>query len=105
MKFPPDRDHGTSHEFWVRQSKWWTKHKVGIQALQDLERQGEFLRQEQEILTLTLWLFAYSGLMPEAQAYAAERGILWSALPEFNELLDHVGLRPLPELHEQSRDG
>jgi hypothetical protein len=74
-----------------------------VQDLQALERQGELVRQDQEVLSLTLWLFAYSGLTPEAAAYASDRGILWSALPEFNELLDHVGLRQLPELAEDDR--
>lgn len=66
------------------------------------ERQGELVRQEHRGITLTLWMFAYSGLTPEAEAYAKERGILWSALPEFNELLEHLGLRHLPELSEEN---
>ncbi len=92
-------------DMWVCQSKWWTKHKVGIQELQALERQGELVRHDQEIITLTLWMFAYSGLTLEAEAYAKEHNILWSALPEFNELLDHVGLRHLPKLSEENGAG
>lgn len=92
-------------DIWVCQSKWWTKNKVGKQDLQDLEQQGKLVSQEQEVITLTLWIFAYSGLTPDAETYAKERGILWSALPEFNKLLDHVGLRHLPELSEESSAG
>ena len=87
-------------DLWICQSKWWTMEKVGKKELQALEQQGELVSQEHQIITLTLWIFAYSGLTPEAEAYAKERGILWSALPEFNELLEHVGLRKLPLLSE-----
>ncbi len=87
-------------DIWICQSKWWTKEKVGKKELQVLERQAELYEQEQQTFSMTLWIFAYSGLTEEAEAYAAERGILWSALPEFNELLEHVGLRRLPELSD-----
>ena len=87
-------------DIWVGQSKWWTHDRVGLKELHALERQGELVSQEHEVLTLTLWIFAYSGLTPEAEAYAQERVILWSSLPEFNELLDYVGLRHLPQFSE-----
>ena len=84
-------------EIWVCQSKWWER-PVGVKVLEDLTSQGEAVREERDPLTLRLWLFANSGLTPEAEEYAAERGILWSARPEFDELLAHVGLRQLPRL-------
>jgi len=85
-------------EVWVCQSKWWVEDLVGVKALEGLVRQGEIVREDMDPLTLQLWLFADSGLTPEAEDYAAERGILWSARPEFDELLARVGLRPLPQL-------
>ena len=85
-------------EVWVCQSKWWAEDRVGVKALDDLVRQGEIVQEDMDPLTLRLWLFANGGLTPEAKEYAAERGILWSARPEFDELLAHVGLRQLPRL-------
>ena len=87
-------------DIWVCQNKWWTTDKVGRKELQALEQQDELVSQDHQVITLTLWIFAYSGLTQEAEAYAKERGILWSSLPEFNDLLEHVGLRHLPELSE-----
>ena len=52
----------------------------------------------ESVPAIRLWLFAYNGLTREAETYAKDHGILWSSLPEFNELLQHVGLRQLPEL-------
>ena len=84
-------------EIWVCQSKWWER-PVGVKVLEDLTSQGKAVREERDPLTLRLWLFANSGLTQEAKGYAAERGILWSARPEFDELLAHLGLRQLPRL-------
>ena len=84
-------------EIWVCQSKWWER-PVGVKVLEDLTSQGKAVREERDPLTLRLWLFANSGLTPEAEKYAAGRGILWSARPEFDELLAHLGLRQLPRL-------
>lgn len=64
----------------------------------ELEYQGKMVQEAFEVLSLRLWLFAYSGLREDAQTYAREHSILWSSLAEFNELLQHVGLRQLPEL-------
>ncbi|PID73135.1 MAG: hypothetical protein CSB33_05370 [Desulfobacterales bacterium] len=85
-------------DYWVCQSKWWTDRKVDIQVLKAMEAQGETIAENMDILSLRLWLFAYSGLAEDAEAYARERGILWSSLDEFNEILELVGLRKLPEL-------
>ena len=89
---------------WICQSKWWIQEKVGKRELQALEQQGELVRETQTVITLTLWIFAYCGLTREAEAYARERGILWSSLPEFNELLQYVGLRQLPQFSEEPQD-
>jgi hypothetical protein len=85
-------------EVWVCQSKWWAEDRAGVKVLEDLVRQGEIVQEDMDPLTLRLWLFANGGLTPEAKEYAAERGILWSARPEFDELLAHLGLRQLPRL-------
>ena len=85
-------------EVWVCQSKWWVEDRVGVKALENLVRQGEIVQQDMDPPTLRLWMFANSGLTPEAKEYAAERGILWSAREEFDALLTHLGLRPLPQV-------
>ncbi len=84
-------------EVWVCQSKWWER-PVSVKALMDLIQQGEIVREDIDPITVRLWLFANAGLTPEAEAYAAEHGILWSAREEFDALLAHLGLRPLPQV-------
>jgi hypothetical protein len=84
-------------EVWVCQSKWW-EQPVGVPALEGLVRQGESVREDMDPITLRLWLFANAGLTAEAEAYAGERGILWSGREEFDALLARLGLRQLPEL-------
>ena len=56
------------------------------------------VRAERSPRTLRLWLFAYSGLTPQAQAFAREHNILWSSKAEMNELLRLLGLRDLPDV-------
>ncbi len=89
---------------WVCQNKWWTTQAVGIDVLKELEAQGNLVHQDKEmdVITLTLWLFAYNGLRGDAREYAREHGILWSGKAEMNELLQHVGLRSLPEFEAES---
>ncbi len=84
-------------QVWVCQSKW-VNEKVGRQVLDDLQQQGEWAREDYDPQIMRLWLFAYSGLTAEAELYATEQGILWSSLTEFNELLEHLGMRRLPLL-------
>ena len=90
-------------EVWVCQSKWWVEDRVGVKVLEGLVRQGEMVQEDMDPLTLRLWLFANAGLTPEAEEYAAGHDILWSEREEFDELLAHLGLRPLPQL--QVEDG
>jgi len=86
-------------EIWVCQSKWWVKQRVGISVLQALEAQEALVWEKmKEVSKVRLWIFAYSGLTPEAEKYAADHDILWSAREEFDELLTHLGLRTLPQL-------
>ena len=85
-------------EQWVCQSKWVQSKKMGLDVLTALWEQGEAVRTEKEPDIVRLWLFAQDGLTGEAEIYAREKGILWSSRQEMDELLDHVGLRRLPEL-------
>ncbi len=84
-------------EQWVCQSKW-VKEKVGIAVLKDLKNQADTVMREKEPLTVRMWIFAHEGLTDEALAYAKEQGILWSDRKQLDELLLHLGLRPLPDV-------
>ncbi len=85
-------------EVWIGQSKWWTKKKVGLKELRAFLAQGDQVRAERNPRTLRLWLFAYNGLTPKANAFARDHGILWSSKTELNDLLGLLGLRALPEV-------
>ena len=91
-------------EVWIGQSKWWTNKKVGLKELRDFLTQGEQVQAERSPRTLKLWLFAYSGLTPKANAFAREHAILWSSKAELNELLHLLGLRELPELSPKDQE-
>ena len=60
------------------------------------------MRAERSPRILRLWLFAYSGLTPEAEEFAREHGILWSSKADLNELLHLLDLRELPELGSEA---
>ncbi len=85
-------------EVWVCQSKWVTGDPVGTGVLKALTEQAQAVQAEMKPVILRLWLFASTGLTGPALAYARERGILWSGLEDFNALLCHLGLRPLPDV-------
>jgi len=85
-------------EIWVCQSKWVTRDKIGVAVLQNLMSQAKTVQEDLDPSRLRMWLFAYKGLTEEAEAFAKEHDILWSAYQELNELLHHLGLRQLPEL-------
>jgi hypothetical protein len=85
-------------EVWVCQSKWQTRDKIGVEVLQNLLSQTKIVKEDMDPQTIRLWLFAYSGLTKQAESFAREHKILWSSDQELNELLSHLGLRPLPEL-------
>jgi hypothetical protein len=55
-------------------------------------------REDTNAITVTPWIFAFEGLASEAEELAESKGVLWYDMNDFNELLDHVGLRKLPEL-------
>lgn len=85
-------------EKWVCQSKWVTGKKMGIDVLRALMAQADMVKQEKNPETLRKWLFAHNGLTKNAEDFAKENEIFWSSRKEFDELLNHVGLRVLPEL-------
>ncbi|MEA3341934.1 MAG: hypothetical protein U9R15_18380, partial [Chloroflexota bacterium] len=85
-------------EAWVCQSKWVKDRPVGVKVLKEMEAQGKAVQEELGSSIVRLWIFANAGLTVEAKSYAAERGILWSARAEFDELLAYLGLRALPRL-------
>jgi len=85
-------------EKWVCQSKWVTGRKIGIKTLEELVSQADTVRKDMNPRVIRMWIFAHEGLTKDALAYAEKHGILWSSRKEFDELLVHLGLRPLPEL-------
>ncbi len=83
---------------WVCQSKWIKGKRVGGSAVRELLEQREIVRKDLDAITMTAWLFACEGLTPEAEKLADSEGVLWSDVHDFNGLLEHVGLRNLPEI-------
>ena len=83
---------------WVCQSKWVENRKIGIETVDELLRQSEWVREDTDAITVTPWIFAFNGLTSKAEAYAEKKGVLWSNKENFNKLLEHLGLRKLPRL-------
>jgi len=85
-------------EKWVCQSKWVTGDKIGRGILEELVDQADVVRRDMNPRIIRMWIFAHEGLSGPARKFAEENGILWSARKEFDEMLVHLGLRPLPDL-------
>jgi len=85
-------------EQWVCQSKWVTGQKIGRGVLEVLVAQAETVKKDMNPRTVRMWIFAHNGLTTPALDFAEKHGILWSSRQEFDELLIHLGLRPLPDL-------
>lgn len=87
-------------QIWVCQSKWLARDKVNVKVAQELLAQADMVRQDDEItiISMTMWLFAATGLTAEAERLAQEHGILWSSIQDLNQLLNYLGLRQLPDL-------
>lgn len=83
---------------WVCQSKWVKGKRVGVSAVRELLEQREIVRKDLDAITMSAWLFACEGLTPEAEKLADSEGVFWSDVHDFNGLLEHLGLRRLPEL-------
>ncbi|ETR73922.1 MAG: hypothetical protein OMM_00584 [Candidatus Magnetoglobus multicellularis str. Araruama] len=85
-------------EVWVCQSKWVVGSKIGIDVFKQLQDQADAVNTEMEPIKLRMWLFAHDGLTQSAETYAREHQILWSTRSEMDQLLDHLGLRQLPDI-------
>ena len=82
----------------VCQSKWIKGKRIGPEAVDELLQQAELVYKDMDAITVTPWIFAFEGLSSKAEELAKSKGVLWSDIEDFNGLLDHVGLRKLPEL-------
>ena len=89
-------------EVWIAESKWWSDDKVGPQLVERLLEQTEIVRQRkgEDLRTLRIWFFAYNGFTEQAEAVMREHNMLWSTGTELNALLEHVGLRTLPDFDD-----
>ncbi len=87
-------------EVWLGESKWWHDRRVGRVEVETLLHKAERVREKEGPLlrTLRVWFFAHAGFTADAEALMQERGLFWSTAADLNALLEHVGLRRLPEL-------
>jgi hypothetical protein len=95
-----DVEAAAGKEMWICESKWWRGRKVGVGEVESLLRKAGLLREKEGpgLEILRLWFFARDGFSPEAEARMAEEGVLWSDREDLDALLDHVGLKRLPEV-------
>jgi len=86
-------------EVWIAESKWWSDDKVGPKLVKHLLEQAEIVRQRkgEDLGTLRIWFFAYDGFTEQAEALMRRHKMLWSTGIELNALLEHIGLRALPD--------
>jgi hypothetical protein len=86
-------------EVWIAESKWWTDRKVGPHDIDILLKKAQWAAADigDELSTLRIWFFSYSGFTEESVKIMKKKGILWSSRNELDALLNHVGLRRLPE--------
>ncbi len=89
---------GAGVEQWVCQSKFVEGDKTGISVLRELVSQADAVMEDKTPDLVKMWLFANNGLTGPAKKFARERGVLWSSRREFNDLLEFLGLRKLPDL-------
>ncbi len=89
---------GAGVEQWVCQSKFVTGDKTGISVVRELVSQADAVMEDKAPDLVRMWLFANNGLTGPAKKFAMEHGILWSSRREFNNLLEYLGLRKLPNL-------
>jgi hypothetical protein len=88
---------------WIAESKWW-KTPVDVSDVKNFMALGERVREKEiqngGLNTLTLWLFAASGVSKNAQQLLKDNGILWSTKEDLNALLRLSGLRELPDIDQ-----
>ncbi|VFN00675.1 MAG: hypothetical protein BECKG1743D_GA0114223_106181 [Candidatus Kentron sp. G] len=97
----PDREvdvHGAAGlEHWVAESKWYRDRLVGMAPIEKLLKKAEMVRKECTPDLVRIWFFSHSGFTEEAKDFMADKGVLWSTRAELDALLDHTGLRRLPD--------
>nr|VFJ45522.1 MAG: hypothetical protein BECKFW1821A_GA0114235_10106 [Candidatus Kentron sp. FW] len=97
----PDREvdiHGAAGlEHWVAESKWHRDRLVGIVPIEKLLQKAAMVKQECDPDFVRAWFFSHSGFTEEAKTFMAEKGVLWSTREDLDALLDHTGLRRLPD--------
>jgi hypothetical protein len=95
-----DLEAGAGVEHWIGESKWQRDWRVGRAEVETLLHKAERVREKEGPLlrTLRVWFFAHDGFTAEAEALMQERGVFWSTAADLDALLEHVGLRRLPEL-------
>ena len=88
---------------WIAESKWWKK-PVDISVVKQFMTLGERVKEKEiqngGLNSLTLWLFAASGVTKNAQKLLKDNGILWSNRDDLNALLRLSGLRELPDIDQ-----
>jgi len=88
---------------WIAESKWWKK-PVDVSVVREFMALGERVKEKElangGLKTLTLWLFAATGVTKNAQKLLEDNGILWSTKNDLNALLRMSGLRELPKIEE-----
>ena len=91
-------------EVWIAESKWWKDRKAGVHEIESLMKKAEMVKADigDELNRLRIWIFSWSGFTGEAVVFMKENTILWSSKQSLNDLLDHIGLRRLPEIFETS---
>ncbi len=97
---------GAGIEVWLCECKWWRGRKVGRAAVTALLEKGDLVRADMadRLETLRLWIFAYDGFTLEAEKLMREKGVLWSDRADLDQLLNHVGLKRLPEVGDQENE-
>jgi len=94
------------NEFWICESKYWKKQKVGTKQIKEFIKLGEQVKEfegEEHFknnypLKLRLWLYAHNGVTKPALDLINKHGILWSDREDLNALLEELGLRKLSDI-------
>ena len=87
-------------EVWICESKWWRDRKVGVSEIASFLGKADLVREfeGERLQKLRCWFFSNSGFTDEALDLMKETKVLYSDRTALNGLLEHVGLRDLPEL-------
>jgi hypothetical protein len=86
---------------WIAESKWWNT-PVDASVVNNFIELGERVKEKEiadgGLNTLTMWLFASSGVSKKARELLEENNILWSTKDDLNALLALSGLSQLPDI-------